>query len=1339
MATSPIRLHSAASDCPAESDPLARRASVPAQLLSVAPLAETVRLSKHRPRLGVVPVTQDDNATSAQSSWLRRLLEYCLRHRLDFIGAFGASLMGAIVSVAVPLVVKHVIDIVSRRTGESIAVWVIVLLAAAALQYGLTFLRRFTAGRLSLNVQYDLRADIFGSLQRLDGAAQDSLQTGQVVSRSITDVGLVQGLLAFLPALTGNVLLFFISLIAMLFLSPLLTVVAFAIAPALWFVALASRRDLFPANWDAQQQSGEVVGQVEAAVTGVRVVKGFGQEAREVTSLTGRARRLFASRMRVVRLQAKYSSALTAIPGLGQVGVLLLGGWLALRGDITLGTFLAYSTYLGQLVGPVRQTTALLTIGQQARAGVERVLEVIDSSPEVLEAPDARPLPEGPVGLDFRSVRFGYTRSEPVLQGLDLTVAPGETVAIVGGAGSGKSTIAMLVPRFYDVHEGSLSVGGVDVRNLQMAGLRGAIGMVFEDSFLFSDSIAANIAYGWPHATREQVVSAARAAEADRFIADLPDGYDTIVGERGLTLSGGQRQRIALARALLTDPRIVLLDDATSAVDPRVEAEILATLRTLISGRTTVLIAHRRSTLALADRIAVLDGGTVIDSGSFEELIQRCPLFRLLLAGPGQDAEGIDAGQLCSEPVADDETAADGTTVRLWLPVDEPDEIRGSRDPAAMTEVRMGRGAGMGLGGRGGMFGDVSETPELLAKVAALPPATDDPVVSDSYARAPEPQFSLRTLLTPLRVVLAIGVALIGLDALLQLVLPSLIRSGIDNGVNRHDGGVLVAVSVIALCVLLFDWVVSAAGQRVTGRTGERLLYTLRIKTFAHLQRLGLDYYERELGGRIITRMTTDVDALSNFLQTGLATSIISALTLIGVLIALVVLDFELSLVVIAILPILFGATWLFRRLAVPAYVEARERVGTVNAQFQENVAGMRVAQVFSREAHNTNKFLGAASDYRQSRMRAQTYISAYFPFVQFLADVAGALVLAFGAHRLAQGTLSAGALIAFFLYLDSFFSPVQQLSQVFDGYQQASVGLSRLRDLLRTPTSTPQSEHPRPVSELHGGIRFSDVNFSYNGADRPALTGVNLLIPPGQSVALVGQTGAGKSTVIKLIARFYDPTSGSVTADGVDLRCFDLGGYRARLGFVPQEAYLSPGTVRDAIAYGRPDATDVDVERAATAVGAHDMIATLHGGYLHQVGERGRNLSAGQRQLIALARAEIVDPDILLLDEATAALDLASEALVTEATERLSRHRTTITVAHRLTTAARADRILVLEDGRVVEDGNHEGLVAQDCRYAALWRAYLGGSTPDDLAVRPDDGSGISGTMTNRGAAVLE
>jgi ATP-binding cassette subfamily B protein len=397
----------------------------------------------------------------------------------------------------------------------------------------------------------------------------------------------------------------------------------------------------------------------------------------------------------------------------------------------------------------------------------------------------------------------------------------------------------------------------------------------------------------------------------------------------------------------------------------------------------------------------------------------------------------------------------------------------------------------------------------------------------------------------------------------------------------------------------------------------------------------------------------------------------------------------------------------IFRRYSTRAYTDAREKVSIVNADLQENVAGLRVSQALGRQRANADGFAARSDDYRRSRMRAQTAISIYFPFVALLSELAAAAVLGSGVSRVIAGTMTVGTLIAFVLYLDSFFTPIQQLSQVFDSYQQAQVGLVRIGELLDTPTSTPAAADPLPVAALIGDISAVGVGFSYSTADAgsaPALDRVDLQIAAGQTVAVVGATGAGKSTLVKLFARFYDATSGSITVDGTDIRRFDMGAYRRRLGVVPQEPHLFIGTVRDNIAYGRPDATDAEVEAAARAVGALDAIAGLPGRFRHPIAERGRNISAGQRQLISLARAELVDPDILLLDEATAALDPAAEAAVLAATDRLARGRTTIVVAHRLTTAARADRIVVMDHGRVVEDGRHGELLTRGGAYARLY-----------------------------------
>jgi ATP-binding cassette subfamily B protein len=545
---------------------------------------------------------------------------------------------------------------------------------------------------------------------------------------------------------------------------------------------------------------------------------------------------------------------------------------------------------------------------------------------------------------------------------------------------------------------------------------------------------------------------------------------------------------------------------------------------------------------------------------------------------------------------------------------------------------------------------------------------------------------------------------------------------------------VLFAASAVYLVVTLADTIDQMGQTFVTGRTAQRVMLSLRVRIWAQLQRLSLNYYEQEMSGRIMTRMTTDVDQFESLIENGLLSALVSFVTFVGVGVALLLFNVELALCTLTVIVPIAVATVAFRRRAAWLYDLSRERIAIVNADFQEALSGVRESQAFVHEARTITRFQALGRDYLESRVAAQRLVATYFPFVQFLSAVADAIVLGVGASLITSGHLTSGALIAFILYIDLFFSPIQQLSQVFDSWQQTRVSVARIAELMRLETLTPPAEAPQRPGRLRGALRLVDVRFSYpSGASRPgglerrgpadarplasvettarkppeALRGFDLSIEAGETVALVGQTGAGKSTVMKLLARFYDPDQGSVQVDGHELRCLDLHRFRRQLGYVPQESFLFTGTISDNIAFGRPQAPDSDIEAAARAVGAHDFIAELPGGYLHEISERGRSLSAGQRQLIALARAEFVDPAILLLDEATSQLDLATEARVAAAMRQVSHDRTTVVIAHRLQTARAADRIVVLDHGQVAEMGSHDELIAACGKYASMWDAF--------------------------------
>ncbi len=582
----------------------------------------------------------------------RRLMGFLRPYRPQLWGslAFAWAAMG--MTVLIPWLIGRAVNAIESGDKADLLPLALAIFAAAVLRLGLTVVRRLVAGKVSLAVEFDLRQTFYAHLQRLELGFFDGQQTGQLMSRATVDLGAIRFFLGYgLIFITQNLLTIVLASVVMVAINPLLALIALAPAPFIVYTASRYNRVSRPAQQEVQQRLAELTAEAEENVSGIRIVKAFAREEYQLHRFSRSVSRVFDQSIYSTRLQAFFSPLIGLLPQLGIALVLLVGGREVIAGNLSIGNFTAFYTYLVILAGPMRMLGVAMGMAQRAIASGNRLFEILDREPRIESPPEAPPLPAGDGRVELRDVSLHYETARhaanpadpsaegpgdmgpsdeamPALNGIDLEVAAGRTVALVGPSGSGKTSLVALIARLYDPSGGSVLVDGVDVRTVDVASLRSEIAFVADDSFLFTASVAENIAYASPGATLEQIEAAARRAQADGFIRELPDGYETRVGERGLTLSGGQRQRVAIARALLADPRILILDDATSSVDATTEAAIKSGLQEAMAGRTTFIIAHRLSTVSLADEIVVIDGGRIVDRGSHEELMEGCGFYR---------------------------------------------------------------------------------------------------------------------------------------------------------------------------------------------------------------------------------------------------------------------------------------------------------------------------------------------------------------------------------------------------------------------------------------------------------------------------------------------------------------------------------------------------------------------------------------------------------------------------------------------------------------------------------------------------------------------------------------
>jgi ATP-binding cassette subfamily B protein len=566
-----------------------------------------------------------------ERGWLRRLMPVLAAHRALILASLAAGLGVAATGAVTPRLIMSAIDVALDKQASAIGFYAWLLGGIALARFLLSMGFRYGMQKASQELEYDLRTSIYAHLASLSFGFYDRAQTGQLVSRANADIRAVQMFLMFAPLMSITLVSFVASLGIMLTINPLLTLVALIPIPGVYWVGLQMRGKLFPMSWLIQARMADVATIVEENVTGVRIVKSFAAEKQQLGLLGRASERLRWITLKQVKIRAFFAPVMENLPRVGRALLLLYGGWLAIEGQLTIGALVAMNMYMIGLQAPFRMIGFLLVMSQRAAASAQRIYAIFDERSDIQERNDAVDLPLEQGRVCFEAVSFGYGDGPNILEGLSLTVEPGETVAVVGRTGSGKSTLARLLPRFYDVRAGRVCIDGVDVRDATLESLRTRIGLVLDEPFLFSESVHDNIAYARPDATREQIIETAALADAHRFIDELPEGYDTVVGERGYTLSGGQRQRIAIARTLLADPKLLILDDATSSVDVRVEQQIHQALARLLEGRTTIVIAHRLSTIALAQRVVLLDAGRIVADGRHEDLLRTVPAYAEVL------------------------------------------------------------------------------------------------------------------------------------------------------------------------------------------------------------------------------------------------------------------------------------------------------------------------------------------------------------------------------------------------------------------------------------------------------------------------------------------------------------------------------------------------------------------------------------------------------------------------------------------------------------------------------------------------------------------------------------
>jgi len=1102
--------------------------------------------------------------------------------------------------------------------------------------------RAMVAHHTAAVVQKRLRRAIFDRIAELGPAYVGRQRSGALTLTLIDGVEQLETYFGqYLPQLLVSALtpLFILAFVAWIDVWVAATLFVFALA-ALFLPSLWHRMDVRRSG-ERQDAYATFAAEFLDSIQGLATLKSFGQSGARADMLAFKARDLFQRTMWVLGTNVLARGITDCSIAIGAAAALTVGAFQVEAGEMALAELLVVLMMGVEIFRPMRDLRTVLHQGMVGMSAAQGVYKILDAKPEVADAPPAKTADLEP-SIAFEGVEFKYPGARRMAhQGLTFGVAPGERVGLVGPSGSGKSSVVRLLLRFFDPDGGRVTLGGQDLRSLSFADIRSRIAVVNQDAYLFHGTVGENIRMGRPDASQADVEAAARAANIHDFISTLSDGYDTVVGEKGIKLSGGQRQRVAIARAVLADAPILVLDEALSAVDAENEAVIQEALDRLMQGRTTLILAHRLSSVINCDRIVVLDEGRVVETGKHRDLMQAGGPYAALMREQAQESADADRLALPAAPAARETVAATPGGAK-----------------AALTE--------------GVIKAEGLSWAEVVRALMAVILPWKGRLAATFF-------FGVTRVL-----------AFIGVGAASALIVYALKTGG-------DYSPYLIWLWALAPLAGILHWLESWIAHDMAFR----LLAEMRIDAFRKLDALAPAYLARRRTGDLMSLATHDIELIEYFFAHTVAPAFVAILVPAGVL---AILAWASPWIALALLPFLAAVTlspFLMRGRVDRLGSEAREAAGELGAYAVDSVQGLGEVVTFRGERRRADGLDRLADRHIALRLPFFGELTRQQSLLEALTGLGGLAVVVTGAALVNQGALEPALLPLLALLAMAAFLPVSEIAQI--GRQLAdTLGATRRYYALENEP-IPVADGPGALDAVEGGIRLEDVSFAYPGQTRHALDHISFEIPAGQTVALVGASGAGKTTTAQLLMRFWDPDSGRILLDGADLKDFKLDDLRGRIALVAQDTYLFNDTLRHNVLIAKPDASAEELEAAIERAALSGLIETLPDGLDTLVGERGASLSGGQRQRVAIARAFLKDAPILILDEATSHLDAVNEAAVRKALDGLKADRTTIVIAHRLSTIRDADKIVVLNEGRLVEMGTHADLIAKGGMYASL------------------------------------